>query len=287
MMKWIYGILVTVLVASTSCSDHDDLNAQLNKEVKAIDAYLANSPDYVAYDGNGARIVVEEFGDDAPPHQGQTVLVHYTAYLFPEGTEFDSGTINDKLESIEIAGLRRGIASILKGTYADLYIPSDYAFGKKGSDNVPPNKTVVYKVHLADVTRTAAEQTQFVSDTSAISSYIKTNKIANVVKLPSGVFYTIASLGSGSYPRPYDIVTFDYKGSLLSNGSVFDEGKWQASSLFNAIDGLKIGMSYVNEGGAATFYIPSGLGYGPNPNSAGMSPNANLVFEVKFNSISK
>jgi FKBP-type peptidyl-prolyl cis-trans isomerase len=281
--------LIAILFGLLSCldKDGDTGNAQLVKEVKAIDEYLANSQYSVAYDGNGSRIEIVEFGDGAPPHKGQTVIVEYTARLFPEGTVFDQGTITDKVENINGTGFRRGVASILKGSYANLFIPSDYAYGSKGTDVVPPNKTVVYNVHLVDVIRTAEEQTQFQKDTTTIHNYIKEKKIANAVMRPNGVWYTIDALGTGEYPELYDVVTFDFKGIVMSNASVFDQGKLTNQSIFGLVDGLKLGMPFINEGGSATFYIPSGFGYGPEGSSPSIPPNANLIFEVKLNTVVK
>lgn len=286
MKKFISLFLVGFILILTACNDNEGTgNEQLLKEVKAIDEYLANSPFYVAYDGNGSRIEVEQFGDGPPPHAKQTVVVEYTARLFPEGTVVEEGTINDKIENIEGTGFRRGVASILKGSEVNLFVPSDYAYGSKGTDLVPPNKTLVYNVRLVDVIRTEKEQVQFQADTATIHQYIKDKNIANAVMSPSGIWYTIDAVGTGVYPKVYDAVTFDYKGSLMSNGSVFDQGRLTNSNIFNTVDGVKLGMTLINEGGAATLYIPSGLGYGPDETSILGTPNANLIFEIKLNDV--
>jgi FKBP-type peptidyl-prolyl cis-trans isomerase FkpA len=289
MRVW-YNLLVAIGVSLSimSCHDPEDPNAQLNKETKAIDAYLKdNNSDYIAYDASGMRIVIKQFGNDAPPHAGQTVQVTYTAKVFPDGAIFDSGVINDKIDNLSVLGLQRGLASILNGTHAVLYIPSKYAFGSDGRTGVPGNTTVVYDITLNEVTRTATEQTQFEADTAAIHDYIKfpNNNITGAMMLPSGIWYTMDVTGTGVSPKPYDRVTFEYKGKLLSNGSTFDSGTLYQQGIFSFIDGLKVGLPEMKEGGSAKFFIPSGYAYGVDGISGLVGSNSNLIFEVKLNDI--
>jgi FKBP-type peptidyl-prolyl cis-trans isomerase len=287
MTKWINLLLVTMVIALGSCLDKDDPNAKLNKEIKAIDEFLAiTAPGtYVAYDPFGTRLAIQDFGQGPPPHTGQRVVVNYTARLFPDGTVFDGGTINTEIENIEMVGLRRGIASLLEGTSAVLYIPSDYAFGSKGTATVPPNTTVAYSVYLEKVEKTTSEIAQFQVDTAAIKNYLEEKSIDNATEHPSGFWYTVDAVGTGIAPRTYDGVTFQFKGLILSNASIFDEGTVSNQTVFSLIDGLKIGIPLLEEGGSATFYIPSGLGYGPQGSTGVIPPNANLIFEVKLNSV--
>jgi FKBP-type peptidyl-prolyl cis-trans isomerase len=281
-----FGLALSTFIMS--CNDHEDPNAQLNKETKAIDAYLKeNNSDYIAYDASGMRIVIKEFGNDAPPHAGQNVTVTYTAKVFPDGAVFESGVIDGKVDNVSVLGLRQGIVSILKGTHAVLYIPSKYAFGADGRTGVPANTTVVYDITLNEVTRTAEEQTKFEADTAAIHDYIKfpNNNITNAVMHPSGIWYVMDVTGTGVSPKPYDRITFEYKGKLLSNGSTFDSGTLYQQGIFSFIDGLKVGFPAMKEGGTAKFFIPSGYGYGKDGISGLVGADANLIFEVKLNDV--
>jgi FKBP-type peptidyl-prolyl cis-trans isomerase len=290
MKCWNNLFLVALLAFSLgSCIDDSDPNAQLNKETKAIDDYLKsiNNTDYVAYDATGMRVVVKEFGNDAPPHEGQTVKVTYTATVLSESVPFESLTIEKKVEDISLVGLQRGVLSILKGTHAVLYIPSKYAFGTAGRNGVPPNSTVVYDIVLEEITRTATEQTQFQSDTAAIHNYLKFNQVANTHMHESGVWYTVQAEGTGTQPKAYDRVSFKYTGKILTNSSTFDEGNVYAQGNFSFIDGLKIGIPLMKEGGKATFYIPSGYGYGAAGVSGVVGANSNLVFEIELNDVTQ
>jgi FKBP-type peptidyl-prolyl cis-trans isomerase FkpA len=150
---------------------------------------------------------------------------------------------------------------------------------------VPPNKTILYRLHLINVIRTGTEQVQYEKDTAAIHTYIKTKNIQNVYMDASGMWYSLEAEGPGKTPRPYDLVSFSYKGSLMSNGSIFDQGSVVSQNIFSLVDGLKFGIPHTNEGSSVTFYIPSGLAYGPNGSSPGIPGNANVIFEIKLNTV--
>jgi FKBP-type peptidyl-prolyl cis-trans isomerase FkpA len=55
-------------------------------------------------------------------------------------------------------------------------------------------------------------------------------------------------------------------------------------SVWNLIDALKLGFPLLQEGTEATFYIPSGLGYGDTETGA-IPKNSNLVFKIKLTDI--
>jgi FKBP-type peptidyl-prolyl cis-trans isomerase len=280
--------LIALIVTLASCNTKDP-NEQVNKEYAAIDTYLnEHNTDPVVIDGLGTRIVIKSYGDDAPPHGGQNVQVSYQASIFPDGKVFDINTIDDKIDNISIPGLQSALAIILKGTHAVLYIPSKYAFGSTGTAAVPPNTTVVYEITLDKVTKTDAEQAQFQLDTAAIHSYIKDpkNKVdTTATMLPSGVWYTMQTEGTGTQAAPYSTVSINYTGTLLSNGSQFSNGSLTQQSIFSFIDGLKLGIPLMKEGGKATFYIPSIYGFGPKGNG-GVGGNQNLIFDIGLNAVS-
>ena len=269
-----------------SCKDEDP-NAQLNNEIKAIDEFLVqlNNDDLKLIDATGIRMIIHGIGEMPSPKTGQTVKVTYNAKLFSDASTFSSGTITDKLENIAPEGLRYSLTALLGSSNATLFIPSKYGYGETGTTGVPPNSTLVYEVILDEVVPTAAQQTQFTVDTTAIHQYLISNNIQNAIKHSSGVWYTIDAIGTGTSSRPYDNVSFDYTVKIMSNGSVVQTETF-GGYVFDLIEGLKVTLSKVREGGAATFYIPSGLGYGPEGSPPGKIPaNANLIFTIKLNSV--
>lgn len=282
-MRLIYSLSLLLSFFLFSCSKPEDPNAQLNKEVRAIDDYLEETEtDYIAYAGSGIRIVVHEFGEMPTPISGQSVRASVTASVFGSTTPFTTVKFKSKLDSIGEEGLNFAVSSLLGGSVATVYVPSQYAYGQTGTIDVPANSTVVYQVELQEVFRTTAEQTQFQSDTATIRDYLTANSIQNVIEHPSGIFYTIETLGTGTKPRVYDNATFTYTGSLLTSTSTFDAGTLTDYNLFNLIQGLRIGIPQLNKGSSATFYIPSGLGYGSKGSGTEIPANANLKFKIEL-----
>lgn len=278
------GFLITLLLSG--CLDVSNPEAeQLQSEIKAINDYLAGATFKEVTTGNnsGIQIGITDFGSGAPPHDGQTVTVRYTGRLLSDWSIFETGTINDKLENISIRGLRYGIESIPEGTVATIFIASNHAFGTAGTSTVPANATVAYEVVLEKVVKTDLELTQFKADTSAIQKYLTDKKIT-AIKLASGVWYSSDEAGTGTKPNVYDLVSFHYKGSILSTGAVFQEGDISKEIIYGLIDGLKIGLPLIKTGTTATYYIPSGLGYGTNGSSS-IPANSNLIFEIKLNAV--
>lgn len=284
-MRFFYNLLFLLPFVLVSCSEPEDPNALLKKEVRAIDDYLAaNTTDYIAYDATGIRMVVHEFGEMPAPTSGQLVSASIKATLFTTGVTFTDIHFKSKLDSIGEEGLQYSVSALMGGSRATIYIPSQYCYGSAGTSDVPPNSIIVYEVDLREVFRTSAQQEQFKTDTAAIRAHLKESAIANVIEHPSGVFYTLETEGSGEKPRVYDNVTFTYSGSLLTSTSTFDAGTLTDHNVFNLIQGLRVGIPLLKRGGSvATFYIPSGLAYGTTGSGNLIPPNSILKFKVSLN----
>ncbi|MDO5442081.1 MAG: FKBP-type peptidyl-prolyl cis-trans isomerase [Bacteroidia bacterium] len=105
---------------------------------------------------------------------------------------------------------------------------------------------------------------------------------AGVKTTESGLQYKIIAAGNDVKPGPQDTVTVRYKGTLL-DGTVFDEVPEDAEpitfTLNRVIPGWQEGMQLIGEGGKATLFIPSELGYGER-GTQGIEPNSTLIFDV-------
>jgi FKBP-type peptidyl-prolyl cis-trans isomerase len=96
-------------------------------------------------------------GTGAEAVSGRTVRVHYTGTLL-DGTEFDSSRprgepIEFRLGTGEvIAGWDEGIRGMRVGGRRELTIPSNMAYGSRGSgDVIPPNAALKFEVELVEV----------------------------------------------------------------------------------------------------------------------------------------
>lgn len=128
---------------------------------------------------------------------------------------------------------------------------------------------------------------QLKKDVGIIDKYLAKNGI-DATEDPSGLRVVVEDAGTGVKPELSSKLTVNYTGKFLSNGGVFDKSQLNSSGspvpfgtpLSGLIRGWQIGFpGYVAKGGKATFYVPSGLAYGPN-GTQGIPGNSNLIFEV-------
>ena len=110
---------------------------------------------------SGLQITDTKVGTGATPKAGQTCVVHYTGWLYENGTKgkkFDSSV--DRNEPFEfpvgmhrvIAGWDEGVASMKVGGKRTLIIPPALGYGARGAGGViPPNATLMFEVELLDV----------------------------------------------------------------------------------------------------------------------------------------
>ncbi len=101
---------------------------------------------------SGLQYKILSAGEGPKPLETDTVQVHYRGTLV-DGTEFDSsyshgGPATFPLNGV-IPGWTEGLQLISQGTKAELYIPSELAYGPRGMGPViGPNSTLVFEVEL-------------------------------------------------------------------------------------------------------------------------------------------
>jgi FKBP-type peptidyl-prolyl cis-trans isomerase FkpA len=130
-------------------------------------------------------------------------------------------------------------------------------------------------------------QEQMAADVAAIDSYLASKNLT-AVEHSTGIRYIIHDDVAGDHKPTIDsCVTANYVGRLLSNEQTFDEGKMVSFPLNAVIDGWKIGIPLLSVGDSATFYIPSGLGYGIYGFPPEIPGNAVLIFHVGLANVGK
>ncbi|NQZ75865.1 MAG: FKBP-type peptidyl-prolyl cis-trans isomerase [Ekhidna sp.] len=148
----------------------------------------------------------------------------------------------------------------------------------------------------------AAAAKQIIIDNEILDKYLSDNGIT-AEKTESGLRYVIKDQGNGTLPQNGDTVLVDYLGKVL-DGAYFDtsnEELAKENGLFNeqrkiqigynpfqvilgrggVIKGWEEGLLFVPEGGKATLYIPSTLGYGSRGSGPIIKPNSILEFDVE------
>jgi len=153
-------VLLLLLAACQQRVPEPQESAPVNAP-SAVPVAAASSAPEVAGSAQAAvtSLVKEDLspGKGAAAKTGDTVRVHYTGTLL-DGKKFDSS--RDRNEPFEftlgkgmvIKGWDEGIVGMKPGGKRKLTIPSDMAYGKRGSPPViPPDATLIFDVELMEV----------------------------------------------------------------------------------------------------------------------------------------
>ncbi len=213
-------------------------------------------------------------GDGMEARAGQTVIVHYTGWLYDEsapgnkGAKFDSSLDRNDPFSFPlgaghvIQGWDEGVAGMREGGSRTLIIPSEMGYGEMGAGNdIPPNATLLFEVKLLKVVHT---------------------KIDDV------------KVGSGEVAQAGQLVTVHYTGWLFDKNAAGNKGiKFDSSRDRNepfefplghgrVISGWDMGVQGMKVGGQRTLTIPPEMGYGARGADGVIPANATLVFDVEL-----
>jgi hypothetical protein len=135
---------------------------------------------------------------------------------------------------------------------------------------------------MIDFTKDADSLSLAQKDMAQINAAI-TARAIDTTGIVGGVFYKIIKEGSGDYVHVTDTVTVFYKGTLLKDGSIFDQTKDKPARfpLQRLIKGWQIGLVKCRVGGTIKIIIPAGIAYGMRTRSKAIPPNSVLVFEIE------
>lgn len=158
-----------------------------------------------------------------------------------------------------------------------------------------PGEYYIYEVSMISVKSKAdaekAEQKkaaqQAEEDERQLKAYFASKHIV-AKKLPSGVYYTIKTPGTGANIAKGKTVSIIYTGKTM-DGKTFDSNVGKELLKFEVgkamvIPGMDESMLIMKKGTKGTLYIPSGLAYGDHGNGP-IAPNAILIFDMEIKDV--
>jgi FKBP-type peptidyl-prolyl cis-trans isomerase FklB len=118
------------------------------------------------------------------------------------------------------------------------------------------------------------------------AKFLEENKKKEGVKTTaSGLEYKVIKDGTGPQPKATDMVTVNYRGTLI-DGTEFDSsykrGQPATFPLNGVIKGWTEGLQLMKVGSKYQFFVPSNLAYGERSVGPDIAPNATLIFEVEL-----
>jgi len=110
-------------------------------------------------------------------------------------------------------------------------------------------------------------------------------KKPGITTTPSGLQYKVLSEGSGPSPKSNEVVTVNYRGTLI-DGTEFDSsykrGQPYTTSVMGVVKGWTEALQMMKVGSKWQLFVPSNLAYGERAGGRDIGPNAVLIFEVEL-----
>src|SRR5436189_6158635 len=121
------------------------------------------------------------------------------------------------------------------------------------------------------------------------AKFLEENKKKPGVKTTaSGLEYKVEKEGSGPQPKPTDMVTVNYRGTLI-DGTEFDSsykrGQPATFPVTGVIKGWTEALQLMKVGSKYQVVVPSNLAYGERAMGPDIGPNATLIFEVELQDV--
>jgi FKBP-type peptidyl-prolyl cis-trans isomerase FklB len=121
------------------------------------------------------------------------------------------------------------------------------------------------------------------------AKFLEENKKKPDVKTTaSGLQYKLIKEGTGAQPKATDMVTVNYRGTLL-DGTEFDSsykrGQPATFPVNGVIKGWTEALQLMKQGSKYQLFIPANLAYGERAMGPDIGPNSTLIFEVELQDI--
>ena len=254
---------------------------------------------------NGFKYVVLASGDGVLPKKDQILIFDFLLKDSKDSVWSNTHAqgipaampIGDSSTIAQEPGIVQMLRQLSKGDSAKASMDISRFFTDIARGPVPPGidtaLTIAYYIKVKDIVsreefadyqnKLMADLTvkQKGKDAATITKYLADKNI-KAQQDTSGIAYVIHTSKGGRKPTVESCVEVAYKGTMLEDGSVFDQAPKAAFPLAGVIRGWQYAVPLIGVGDSATFYIPSGLAYGPQGMPGGIPPNSILVFDVKL-----
>ncbi len=255
-----------------------DQVAQYKKDLATIDQYLKSNSIQATELSQGVWFINDSYSNGFRPTYRDSIKVNYKLRLLHDNTIVDQSTspVYFTLNSL-ISGVQIAMPQFAKGSSGRIFIPSFYGYGNTATGKVPANSNLIFEFDLIDVI-----DKQLLKDTTAISFYLSDNLGIKAKIDPSGLRFTIDTVGIGAHPALTDSIQIKYTANFLLGGKLLEQATVPVKFLLSdLLLGWQIGLPIISEGGTITLYTPSSLAYGPTGSQNGViKANTNLIFKI-------
>ena len=145
---WAILFFTTLMVACGS-----DGNELVDNATQIQEYIASNNLDAQEVGDTGLFYVVSNEGDGEFPNIDNDVTVHYHG-TFLDGSVFDSSVARGEPANFPLSGVivgwQLGIPKFSRGGSGKLIIPSDLAYGPRGTNGIPGNSVLIFDVELID-----------------------------------------------------------------------------------------------------------------------------------------
>lgn len=158
--KALFLPLLTILLAPSTCIKKNICDGSINlnvdqntlqADIEIIDNYLSENKIEAQTDSSGIRYIINQEGEGKRANPCSKITITYLGKkLDGKVVDLQKNSATYSLDDL-IVGWQIGLSKIKEGGAITLYVPSGYAYGKKGSDGIPPYTNLIFQINLIEV----------------------------------------------------------------------------------------------------------------------------------------
>lgn len=279
-MKKFLGLILFISVVFTACEKETRTLKQIEDE--QIQSFIkSNNLTGFVKDTSGFYYQILKPGTGEQLKYSSYVAISQKTTSINETVNYEFPLSNPQFDFVGYVtpvSWREALVKVKRGAELRIITPSYLAFGKNGSGTfIPGNSILDTKINVGIATDRDAYEDNLIKEFLA-------SKNITAVKHPEGFYYQIISPGTGpSINSAVAGIEVLYQGRLLS-GTIFDQSTGTTAVALNigsVIQGWRIGVPLIKQGGKIRLIIPSRLGYGGDtlPN---IPANSILDFDIEL-----